>query len=60
MSKVISNEGDFDGSKVGTPLYLAPEIIKEEPYTFKIDVWSLGCCLYHLTSYNPPFKGDNI
>lgn len=60
VSKVISSEGDFDGSKVGTPLYLAPELIREEPYTFKIDIWSLGCCLYHLTSQNLPFKGENI
>ena len=60
MSKIISSLGDVDSTKVGTPLYLAPELIWEEMYTFKIDVWSLGCCLYHLTSYNPPFKGDNV
>ena len=60
MSKIIPTSGDLDVSKVGTPLYLAPELIREDTYSFKIDVWSLGCCLYHLASFNAPFKGDNI
>lgn len=28
--------------------YRAPEICTNQPYTFKSDIWSLGCVLYEL------------
>lgn len=33
-------------SKIGTPLYAAPEMLRKQPYDFKIDMWALGCLLY--------------
>ena len=44
----------------GVPLYMAPEIVKEEPYSFEIDIWSLGIIMYKLlTGKNPFFHGDS-
>ena len=40
--------------RVGTPGYIAPEVIKGEPYSFSCDVWSLGCLLYVLLTATPP------
>ena len=48
------------GTRVGTPLYLAPELIKHQPYSFKIDIWAIGCALYHIMCFEPPFIGDNL
>jgi serine/threonine protein kinase len=31
---------------LGTPLYMAPELIKREKYNEKVDVWALGCIVY--------------
>jgi len=31
---------------LGTPLYMAPELIKHERYSEKVDVWSLGVITY--------------
>jgi serine/threonine protein kinase len=47
-------------SRVGTPLYLAPEIIKYEKYDFKADVWGLGCVSYLIATLSHPFEGKNI
>jgi NIMA (never in mitosis gene a)-related kinase len=43
------------GTRVGTPLYLAPELVKSQPYDHKIDIWAIGCALYHLAVMEPPF-----
>ena len=41
MSTIL--EGDeLINTRVGTPLYIAPELVKKEKYDYKIDIWSLG------------------
>lgn len=45
---------------VGTPLYLAPELVKHQPYDFKVDIWAIGCVLYHICALEPPFQGENL
>ena len=44
----------------GTPNYISPEIINQEPYSFKCDCWSFGCILYTLATGHPPFEGKTI
>ena len=42
--------------------YSAPEILEhntESSVSQKIDVWSLGCCLYYLVTKKDPFDGSN-
>jgi serine/threonine protein kinase len=33
---------------IGTTLYKAPELLLEQPYTEKVDMWAAGVCLYQL------------
>ena len=44
---------------VGTPYYIAPEILKSEHYGSKCDIWSLGVLVYNLMSNSYPFTGKN-
>lgn len=45
-------------SKVGTPLYMSPEVLRGAGYDMRSDVWSLGCVLYELSMLRSPFKSD--
>ena len=44
----------------GTPLYMAPELVKEQPYNHTVDLWSLGVILYELYVGQPPFYTNSI
>ena len=48
-------------TQLGTPTYVAPEIISSErkPYGTKADMWSVGVILYILLGGYPPFIADN-
>ena len=56
----ITSLGGMHCTRVGTPLYLSPELVKQVPYDFKTDIWSFGCSLYHLANLDPPFTGNNL
>lgn len=44
----------------GTPLYMAPELVQERPYSFRVDLWSLGVILYELVEGVPPFFAASL
>ncbi|WIA41543.1 hypothetical protein OEZ86_008912 [Tetradesmus obliquus] len=44
----------------GTPLYMAPELVQEQPYNHTVDLWSLGVILYELFVGQPPFYTNSI
>jgi len=33
---------------VGTPMYLAPEMIRKKKYGYKVDVWAIGVLIYNM------------
>jgi aurora kinase len=44
----------------GTPVYLAPEMIKEIGHDEHLDIWCIGVLLFELLTGNVPFKGKDI
>ncbi|XP_074643571.1 serine/threonine-protein kinase 36-like [Tubulanus polymorphus] len=44
----------------GTPLYMSPELVEEQPYDHTADLWALGCILYELFTGTPPFYTNSI
>lgn len=47
-------------SIVGSPDYMAPEVLKGDKYDFTVDYWSLGCMLFEALTGYPPFSGSNV
>ncbi|TDL27928.1 kinase-like protein [Rickenella mellea] len=43
----------------GSPLYMAPEILRYEKYDAKADLWSVGAVLYETAVGKPPFRAQN-
>ncbi|KAH6841116.1 hypothetical protein B0I37DRAFT_231674 [Chaetomium sp. MPI-CAGE-AT-0009] len=43
----------------GSPLYMAPEILRYERYDAKADLWSVGTVLYEMATGRPPFRAGN-
>ncbi|XP_006637774.2 rhodopsin kinase grk7a isoform X1 [Lepisosteus oculatus] len=49
-------EGKSINQKAGTNGYMAPEILKEEDYTYSVDWFALGCSIYEMVAGQTPFK----
>lgn len=49
----------LSGGYVGSPLYMAPEMVRGEPVTPRTDVYSLGAILYEAACGRPPFQADS-
>ena len=58
--KQLESRKDLSKTILGSPIYMAPEILLGEEYTMKADIWSLGVMLYEMLYGKCPFEGKNI
>ncbi|KAJ3820489.1 AGC/NDR protein kinase [Lentinula raphanica] len=55
----IRNEDPrYADSIVGSPDYMAPEVLRGKPYSYSVDYWSLGCIFFEFLAGFPPFSGS--
>jgi WD40 repeat protein/tRNA A-37 threonylcarbamoyl transferase component Bud32 len=62
LARRLDRDGSLTmtGSPMGTPTYMAPEIIAGRDATVAVDTWSLGAMLYEMVSGGPPFTGATV
>jgi len=58
LAKMIGPNEKAD-EPFGTLGYVAPEVLRKEPYSFSCDLWSYGCIIYALLSGSLPFDHEN-
>eukprot|EP00276_Gloeochaete_wittrockiana_P001863 CAMPEP_0184672754 /NCGR_PEP_ID=MMETSP0308-20130426/86289_1 /TAXON_ID=38269 /ORGANISM="Gloeochaete witrockiana, Strain SAG 46.84" /LENGTH=761 /DNA_ID=CAMNT_0027120141 /DNA_START=221 /DNA_END=2503 /DNA_ORIENTATION=+ len=60
IARVLGGTMDMAMTVVGTPYYMSPELCMNKPYSYKSDVWALGCIIYELCSLKHAFDANNI
>lgn len=60
ISRVLAAGENLCATSIGTPCYMAPELLEERPYDYKVDVWSAGCVLYELFALKRAFVATSL
>ncbi|KAI9499483.1 kinase-like domain-containing protein [Zychaea mexicana] len=60
LSKELKRANETTTTFCGTSEYLAPEMVRQEPYTQAVDWWSLGILLYELLVGGAPFHSVHL
>ena len=50
---------DLSSTVCGSPLYMAPEVIKGLPYNNSVDLWSVGVIIWEMVTGSVPFPANN-
>lgn len=58
--KSMNSATDLTKTMVGSPVYMAPEVLKGLSYNSKAEIWSLGCVFFELLFGECPFEDYSI
>ncbi len=59
LALLAEQEAESRGEIWGTPYYIAPEKLNNEPEDFRSDIYSLGGTLFHAVAGRPPFEAES-
>ncbi|KAJ8556133.1 hypothetical protein K7X08_022891 [Anisodus acutangulus] len=57
LSRIMTDASMRDSTSAGTPEWMAPELIRNEPFTEKCDIFSFGVIMWELCTLNRPWEG---
>lgn len=59
-TKVFIGDNKLTNSSIGTPYYMSPEVISKQKYDKSADIWGIGCLLFEIITFYPPFTGRSL
>ena len=60
LAGIVEPQAQTSGAIWGTPYYIAPERLNNQPEDFRSDIYSLGATLFHAVAGRPPFDGETM
>src|SRR5205823_11258749 len=60
LAGIVEPNAQTSGAIWGTPYYVAPERLNNQPEDFRSDIYSLGATLFHAIAGRPPFDGETM
>src|SRR5438874_8978235 len=60
LAGIAETHVETSGAIWGTPYYVAPERLNNQPEDFRSDIYSLGATLFHAIAGRPPFDGETM
>ena len=60
LARVPSSQMTQKGDILGSPKYMSPEQVREQPLDGRADLFSLGVVLYELLAHRTPFEGSEV
>jgi serum/glucocorticoid-regulated kinase 2 len=59
LCKLRFDKRDLTRSFVGSPEYMSPEILTEQPYNYSVDFYTMGVLFYEILAGTPPHYSEN-
>lgn len=60
IARVLDHPGMMATTFCGTPPYMSPEALREDPYHAKTDMWALGCCVVEMATLDRAYDASSL
>ena len=60
IGKALNATNELARTVIGTPYFMSPELLLNQPYSYKSDMWAVGCVLFELCGQKPPFEARDM
>jgi NIMA (never in mitosis gene a)-related kinase len=60
IGKALNGTNELARTVIGTPYFMSPELLLNQPYSYKSDMWAVGCLVFELCAQKPPYEARDM